>query len=360
MTTKESGCGKYELLERIAQFAPKDVFYVDELLVAFGGGEDIRSRQQLNSLFATNMDGSIKLPLMVFGDSIQQNNLHEMGQLPVVCLKQKTTISTQEALRQWLHMLDHMFSRIAKKVLMIIREAAIAGSVISQTKYSSLALLILPAKEQMIEKQLRQGITGTLNACYDHIVKQQQQSVALELTLKESVFTLYRCWKENLKASTIWNSFMEAGLIDSIKCPSEIFESTAPLDTDSRSDCSYSDCGSSSSTYDIWNQGDEDIEVLDTASEDDLQRFSDAEIEPRSTHTVIEDHCSIQHALDLPSEPGTEVILQSSKIEETANIQANLDIVYRRLLQLKGVSASMFEKFFKLEHYLKQRASGNC
>ncbi|ETN60599.1 hypothetical protein AND_007777 [Anopheles darlingi] len=176
MTTEESGCGKSELLERIAQFAPKDVFYVDELLVAVGGGEDIRSRQQLNSLFATNMDGSIKLPLMVFGDSIQQNNLHEMGQLPVVCLKQKTTISTQEALRQWLHMLDHMFSRIAKKVLMIIREATIAGSVISQTKYSSLALLILPAKEQMIEKPLRQGITGTLNACYDHIVKSSNSS----------------------------------------------------------------------------------------------------------------------------------------------------------------------------------------
>ncbi|XP_050100616.1 tigger transposable element-derived protein 4-like isoform X2 [Anopheles aquasalis] len=470
MTTEGNGCRTSRLLERIAQFAPKDVFYVDELIVPVGGGAEMQFRQQLNSLLATNMDGSLKLPLLVFGDSIQQNTLHEMGELPVVYLKQKTTLSTQEALPQWLHMVDHMFARIAKEVLMIIREATVAGSMILQTKFTSLTLHILPTKEHLIEKSLRQGITETLKACYEHIVnQQQQQQVAPELALKESVFTLHRCWKEELKPSTIWNSFVEAGIIDSIKGQPGLIESTTPLNSESEPYCSNSDCGSSSSAYDIWNLGDEDIEVLDTDSEDDwqgfpdaeiesrsthtviedrssieraedippepetevmlqasklmetaniqdsdlqgfsdaeiesrsthnviedrssieraedippepetevmlqaskltetaniqdsegdLQGFSDAEIESRSTHTVIEDRSSIERAEDIPPEPQTEVMLQASKLTETANIQVDmaLDIVYRRLLQLKGVSASVFEKFFKLEHFVKQQ-----
>ncbi|XP_035778851.1 tigger transposable element-derived protein 4-like [Anopheles albimanus] len=351
MTTEENGFGTSRLLERIGQFASKDVFYVDELLVPIVDGEEMHSRQHLNSIFAINMDGSIKLPLLVFGDCILQNTLQEMGELPVVYSKQKRPLSTQEALLQWLHMVDHMFTRVDKEVLMIIREATVGGSVqILQTKFTSLALLILPTKEHSIEKSLKQGITETLRANYDYVVGQQPQVAP---GLKESVFTLYRCWKEELKSSTIWNCFVDAGLIASKKYQS-------PSDPESNSDCSYSDCGSSSSAYDIWNLGDEDIEVLDMDSEDDLQRISDAEIETRSTHTT-EDDASIVHPPNLPSEPEIKAMLQSSELKETVTDQIDLalDIVYRRLLQMKGVSASVFEKFFKLEHFVKQqRTSG--
>ncbi|XP_052866711.1 tigger transposable element-derived protein 4-like [Anopheles cruzii] len=185
-------------------YAAKDVFFADVISLQYGEIDN-----PLDVLCATNMDGSVKLPLLVVGMHAPQEGCKDTHSMPAVYIVQVMGRMTENIFLKWVKKMDTTFTRMQQKVVVFVRESkAVSSSMEIDTKYVDVHFV--PTSAGSVLKPLTAGISNRLKTRYLYKVRQEQAIWNKDMVLEEALEILQDIWMNEIDLPSIRKGYENA------------------------------------------------------------------------------------------------------------------------------------------------------
>ncbi|XP_058058240.1 tigger transposable element-derived protein 4-like [Anopheles bellator] len=185
-------------------YAAKDVFFADVISVQYGGIDN-----PLDVLCATNMDGSVKLPLLVVGMNAPRKGCTDTHSMPAVYIVQIMGRMTENIFLRWVKKMDTTFARMQQKVVVFVRESkAVSNTMEIDTKFVD--VYFVPANAVSVLKPLTTGISNKLKNRYLYKVRQEQATSNKDMVLEEALLILQDIWMKEVDLPSIRKGYENA------------------------------------------------------------------------------------------------------------------------------------------------------
>ncbi|XP_072574493.1 ARL14 effector protein isoform X3 [Paramormyrops kingsleyae] len=181
-----------------------------------------RSKERLTLLFAANMDGSEKLPLLAIGKSAKPRCFKGAKSLPVVYKSNCKAWMTASLFSEWLTDLDRKFVKEERRVLMIVDHCSAHDPAVAE-QLKAIKLEFLPPNCTSLLQPCDMGIIQNFKVLYRKRLLQKLIMASENGDMDNFAIDILQClrwarsvWENEITATTINNCFRKAGIVKNI------------------------------------------------------------------------------------------------------------------------------------------------
>ncbi|KAG1713530.1 hypothetical protein DVH05_028505 [Phytophthora capsici] len=215
-----------EVLRRLRDFEPRDVFSMDEtglLFTMFPDRNRTWAAKRLTIALACNTDGSEKLPPLFIGKAEKPRGFTSSTSAEMNYLHNSNGLMTREIFSKWLKDVDSRFREQQRKCLMIVDSVAVHAG-FDAGGLSNVEVAFLPPGTPITLQPIAAGITPAFKKRY----RRRQIQYALDqldadadvntvarfdsVGVKQAMSWCIECWNA-VPSSLISSSWHEAGLL---------------------------------------------------------------------------------------------------------------------------------------------------